>query len=100
MHAELRRMHGTETKAKPRYENEKPMTTYLLHQDLALLRAALLCIPTTSGFAATITVTQIANSGPGTARAALTNATSTNRKASDEIKARRNHSFSSLSGKG
>src|SRR6267142_2196725 len=52
------------------------MTIYSLHRGLAILGGALLCAVTTSALAATITVTNTADSGSGTLRAALASASS------------------------
>src|SRR5882672_7571524 len=52
------------------------MTIYSLHRGLAILGGALLCAVTTSALAATIPVTNTADSGSGTLRAALAGASS------------------------
>src|SRR6266850_4516613 len=52
------------------------MTFYSLHRGLAILGGALLCAVTTSALAATIAITNTADSGSGTLRAALAGASS------------------------
>jgi hypothetical protein len=68
MHMELKPKRSRDTKMK------NPTTSHLLRQSLAMLGAALLCIPATSGLAVSITVTNTADSGNGTLRAALASA--------------------------